>query len=201
MSHRNEIYVNAANIIQYCLLIDGDDEGMSEVHPDDGRVLRECWECSRIGNLLLQAWADVTGEDPTPAQVMKMLRVPGFLTKRETDVANLFSGKRIQAYRGCTPDGVKGMSWTLDMEVAEFFAQRYREPGVEPVIATAAIKSPIWLNTAESEIIGLEVDAADILSVEPLDASKPEVYMEWETRRPIVPGVRRIYTAPVWPFF
>lgn len=160
------------------------------VTPEHGAALRQCWECSKRGNLLIDALREVEGFAPSEYIEMLILS-PGFLSKREAWHKARLAKKQIIAWRGCPkketqPDKFDlGYSWTLNRRVAEFFAGRFQDGG-ECAIVQAKISQGIWLDTQESEVVGLDVGPGDILAIQPA-GSGPGIDDGWKSVRTISP--------------
>ena len=131
------------------------------VTPEHGAVLRHAWECSKRGNVLLDALLEVEGF-ASSEYVEMLISTPGFLSKREAWHKARLAKKQIVAWRGCPKTEIQpdkfdpGYSWTLNRRVAEFFAGRFQDGG-ERVIVQAKISQGLWLDTQESEVVGLDV--------------------------------------------
>ncbi|MDA8377237.1 MAG: hypothetical protein M0Z50_09295 [Planctomycetia bacterium] len=95
---------------------------------------------------------------------------------------------QITAYRGCSiceiENGEFGHSWTLDKEVAHFFADAHNGK-VVTVNLCGLSNFAVWLDTSESEIIATGVMNADIVQIE--DAAHNSIDMEWSKRKHITP--------------
>jgi hypothetical protein len=88
----------------------------------------------------------------------------------------------VTIYRG-QPAGMQtGLSWTLSIEVANWFATRFDDEG--SVIMTAKIPKSyvlaVKLERREMEVVTYDVD---IVKTEPANASRAEVYFELCQRR------------------
>ena len=160
---------------------------------EEGRTLRQAWECAKVGNVLIDAIHEVWAF-PAPEEIQSVIHAPGFLTTREKWHTSRLRRRAVVAYRGCEVsetiadkfgDVNLGLSWTLDRRVAEFFAGRLRSDGSGRVV-TAKIRNGVWLDTKESEVIGLWIDTDDIINIEPA-GSGPSVAGPWESVRTIAP--------------
>jgi len=78
--------------------------------------------------------------------------------------------ERVQVYRGCSRERIKGVSWTTERHIAEQFARGHRMIRVpDPVIASAVIaKSDIFItnNDRDEHEVLLDPDHLQELSVE-----------------------------------
>lgn len=184
LGFRERLQILSRPILEKCLLYG---EKLSE---KEGKILRDFWECSKRGNLLLDELCDM---DPIPRMewISTILDSPGFLSSREKWYANRLKKKDVIVYRGCSEkeheSGFYGVSWTLDPEVAEFFARCQIK---NCVILTAKITGAIWLETVESEIIALEVCSDDIVAVDSAD-KKLDKKMDWDLMVPVRPDLRK----------
>ena len=158
---------------------------LGRVTPEEAAILRECWTCSKQGNLLSRIVENVswnTGNDQETI-LEQIIDLPGFLTKRELWYSRRVRRKTLTVYRGCGGVEDLGFSWTLAHDVAEFFAGCV--PGGGKVI-TARARPYAWLDTAEHEIIALFVDKEDVVSVEnPTQARGGQGF--WDNRPTILP--------------
>ncbi|OIR02784.1 hypothetical protein GALL_152380 [mine drainage metagenome] len=154
---------------------------------EEGRLLRQAWECSKFGNVLLDAVEDVTG---TLAReyVEPVLFAKGFLTRREEWHAARLRRREIIGYGGCSLREVEaddlGASWTLDRRVAEFFARR--AIGGDGRVVTARIRGGVWLGNSESEVVCLHVDKSDLIATETA-GSGSAIDLPWELVKPMAP--------------
>ena len=154
---------------------------------EEGRLLRQAWECSKFGNVLLDAVQDVTG---TRAReyVEPVLFAEGFLTRREEWHAARLRRREITGYRGCSLREVEaddlGSSWTLDRRVAEFFARR--AIGGDGRVLTARIRGGVWLETQESELVCLHADKSDLMATEKAGIGSA-IDLPWELVKPMAP--------------
>lgn len=155
---------------------------------EDGAILRECWQYSRSGNLLLEA---MFKEEVSEEHLPWIVTLDGFLTKRETWYTNRARTKPILAYRGCHKVEAAGKefgySWTLDKEVAEFFA-RFAPDGNGVVITGRLTRIDAWLDTPESEIICYGGQPDDFTVSAPILDEQPQ--MQWESRIHMRPPTR-----------
>ncbi|MHB8254460.1 MAG: hypothetical protein ACYDEV_12355 [Acidiferrobacter sp.] len=185
MGFREKIYAQSEGIMPKFMKAWYENDLRSISHADGG-VLRECWTCSKTGNLLSRIVENVgwnTGNDPETI-FEQIVNLPGFLTKRERWYTQRIRRKTLVAYRGCEGADDLGFSWTLSRDVAEFFSGRMTGGKV----VTARIQRPCaWLDTAEHEVIALYVDRRDILSIED---PRERGWMDrefWENRPVILP--------------
>lgn len=161
--------------------------GERAVSFEEGRLLRQAWECSKFGNVLLDAVEDVTG---TRAReyLEPVLSTKGFLTRREEWHAARLRRREIIGYRGCSLREVEGddlgASWTLDRRVAEFFARR--AIGGDGRVVTARIRAAVWLETPESELVCLHVDKSDLIAAEKAGIGSA-IDLPWERVKPMAP--------------
>lgn len=141
-SFREQLYIEAEEILLN-----------QKSDPKSGKVLRELWQCSKHGNLLVDLVDDLLLDGRH--EIERIIHMPGFLNKHEQWHSSRASKKQITVYRGCDRtelDGDElGISWSLSKEIANFFASR-RSCG-DPVIVTAHACIDAWLDTEEHECI------------------------------------------------
>ncbi|MHB1621583.1 MAG: hypothetical protein ACYCTY_16800 [Sulfuricella sp.] len=168
------------------------------IKPEQGRILRDAWECAKFGNVLIDAIYSVCGSAPAEyiewEYIECVIHATGFLTRREAWHAARLRRHVVVAHRGCSAAEATadkfgeislGYSWTLNRGVAEFFANRGSEAGV---VVTAKIRRGVWLDTPESEIIGLDVSQADLLEVAPA-GNGPSITLPWENVETVFPRI------------
>lgn len=159
----------------------------------EGQTLRELWECSHVGNLLIQALDEVAPWAFDNGDIARLVRnAPGFLTGREVWYAKRLSHRTITAYRGANreefePGNEIGISWTTDFRVAQFFAERAQDG----VVLQAQVRAAMWLETAESELIVPEIGGAEIEIVPTPSGFEPIRSADWDSVKPIPPKVTR----------
>ena len=153
--------------------------------------MRWAWECSRTGhqNVACAALADAFGyQYPYFEHINAMLNMDGFLTKKEKWHTARMRKNQITAYRGCSINEIEsgefGHSWTLDKEVAHFFADAHHGKVVAVTLRRSS-HCACWLDTSESEIIATGVTKADIVQIE--DAAHSQINMEWSKRKHVTP--------------
>lgn len=145
------------------------------------QTLRDAWEVSKRGNLLLNALAEVdlyyAEEIPT------IINLPGFLTTRER--WHTQRAREVTVYRGCSVDELNnkayGLSWTTDKEVAVWFASRCKNP----IVVTAKSRIDAWLDTSESECIVVWMNHDNLIEIEV--ASSETQKINWNKRKSITP--------------
>lgn len=158
---------------------------------DDAHKLRDLWECSKKGNLLTMLLEDMCFNPDETIQALVYL--PGFLSQHELWHTRRASGfwngnyktpRRVQSYRGCDIEEVQkvqsgdsfGLSWTLSLDVANFFA--HRSGRKTPVVVKANLSLLCWLDTAEHEVIAVYADKEDIVDVSPAEI----ITIDWDNR-------------------
>jgi hypothetical protein len=137
----------------------------------DHQIFRECWVCSKSGNLLRRVIDDVKAEIAaqgrrsrridTSRLIESIVRGRGFTTPKEAREMSKIQGKTIVAYRGCKGPQDFGYCWTLAKDIAEFFACRQNGQ-----VVTAHVQAASWLNTAEHEVIVTTPDNVTVVKVE-----------------------------------
>ena len=106
-------------------------------------VRRRRFPPSELSYLLWFAWTKVNQApraDPRNRGLGRAFNAAGFITDTE-GVAR--PSKPLTLYRGCTPDGVLGMAWTSDPDVARWFTERWatsKDTGHFAQMVTAQIK-------------------------------------------------------------
>ena len=183
--HRQQLYAAAFDIAQYIV------NGREVSNPRDGMIMRRAWECSRAGqsNFACSALGDALGgfDRAYWEHVAYMLTIPGFLTKKERWHSARRSG--VTVYRGCSESEIQaqelGYSWTLDREVAAWFAQVHHGK-ILTVTFSPSLSDGAWLDTAESEIIW-PVGWDDVQDMLVEDAPEHTTAMQWDKRRHITP--------------
>ncbi|MDA8379107.1 MAG: hypothetical protein M0Z50_19120 [Planctomycetia bacterium] len=186
--HRQQLYAAAYDIAQ--LIVNFHDV----TDPRDGMIMRRAWECSRAGqsNFACSALGDALGgfDRAYWEHVGHMISLPGFLTRKEKWHSARLKGKGVTVYRGCSDAEIDaqelGYSWTLDKEVAGFFASIH---GGKILTATfgARMGDGAWLDTAESEIIWTaQWDDDVVTAIE--DAPAQAVGMNWDKRKHLTPS-------------
>lgn len=182
--HRQQLYAAALDIAQKIV-------NYGEMTKLDGLIMRDAWECSRTGhqNTMCAALADAIGfEYPYFEHVELIINSDGFLNKREQWHTKRMRKKEIIVFRGCSikeiESGEFGYSWTLDKEVAHFFADAHDG---KVVTAKMSVLShfAVWMDTAESELIITGVNESDIISIE--SANHQITNMEWTKRKHLTP--------------
>ncbi len=160
----------------------------------DHQIFRECWVCSKRGNLLRRVIDDVRAEIAvlgirsrqieTNTLIESIVCGRGFLTPREERETRKIQGKTIVAYRGCKGPEDFGYCWTLAKDVAEFFAGRQ-----DGQVVTAHVQAVAWLNTAEHEVIVLSPDSVTVVAVEaPDEGWRGPGPGFWDNRPTILPA-------------
>jgi len=184
--HRQQLYAAAYDIS--CNMIDFN--GVTTKR--DAMIMRMAWECSRAGqpNIASSALGDALGgyDRAYWENVADLIRLPGFLTDREKWHSARLGG--VTVYRGCSDieidapqeDQGLGYSWTLDRDVAEWFAHVHLG---KVITARLDRKDAVWLDTAESEVIWPMACVDVILAIEPPAGEQKR--MDWDTRRHITP--------------
>jgi hypothetical protein len=157
----------------------------------ESQTLRELWECSKIGNLLVQAIDEVAPWTFDNGGIAYMLcNAPGFLSKREVWYSHRLRHRVITAYRGANREeidpqkGIVGMSWTTNLRVADFFARRAQDG----VVLRAQVCAAAWLETVESELL-----VPDLRGAEPEIVALPNDFVrltDWNEVKPIPPALR-----------
>lgn len=182
--HRQQLYAAALDIAQKVISY----EKLTRL---DALIMRDAWECSRTGhqNVMCAALADGFGfEYPYFEHVELIINSDGFLNKKELWHTKRMRKKEIKVFRGCSikeiESGEFGYSWTLDKEVARFFADAHSGK-VVTVTISASSHFAVWLDTSESEIIITGIDESDILSVE--NANHQINNMNWTERKHLTP--------------
>ena len=156
--HRQQLYQAAFDLADQ--IVHGEGEALAHERRD-ARILRLAWEASKTGNLLCEAFADVLGNSRrVDRHIAKVIRLPYFLSPDEKEQSAKLKGARV--YRGCTKSeaalsvkakaGTCGLSWTLDPEVAGWFAGRIGQNGAV-ISGIVGSRGGAWLDTAESEVI------------------------------------------------
>ena len=183
MGYRLDVYEQAIKIIRNL------DTEPDSVTRDDAGVLRECWTCGRIRNLLLLAIEqEGCGTDDMVRQIVCL---PGFLSSKEEWHTRRVRRKNLRVYRGvdAKEDPLDGLSWTLDPDVARWFAQRRTAPGV---VITAEVAALAWLDTSEHEVISAYIDR--VIDVEPV--STGNIQIDWCNRPRLRPSQNIITAKP-----
>ena len=137
----------------------------------DHQIFRECWVCSKRGNLLRRVIDDVRAEIAAQGRRSRQIETNtliksivggrGFLTPKEARETSKVQGKTIVAYRGCRGPDDFGYCWTLAKDIAAFFASRQ-----DGQVVTAHVRAAAWINTAEHEVIVLSPDNVTVVEVE-----------------------------------
>ena len=182
--HRQQLYAAAFDIAQKVV-------NYGEITKLDTLIMRDTWECSRTGhqNVMCGALADAIGfEYPYFEHVELIINSDGFLNKKELWHTKRMRKKEINVFRGCSikeiESGEFGYSWTLDNEVAHFFADAHSGKVVTAKVSGLS-HFAVWLDTAESELIITGMDESDILSVE--NANHQIDNMNWTKRKHLTP--------------
>ena len=131
---------------------------------EEAGILREAWDGAKTGNNLLAALEDTIGYSGLD-EVDEIVFTPGFLTPRELWHTKRLKHTVVTIYRGCdedeaeTTDDSYGYSWTLNREVAEFFAWRRPKNGH---VLTAQVPGHLlaWLDSPESEVVAIGVESS-----------------------------------------
>ena len=140
--------------------------GVGAFTPDELSDLRELWECGKHNNLLMVAITDLMVDDHTALDIVS---TPGFLNTHELWHTRRVRGRKVIAHRGCQRgefDEVTcrnecfGPSWSLSRDIAAWFADRGRDPGV---VVTAAVEVDAWLDTVENEVVAFFCDLSAII--------------------------------------
>ncbi|MBE7566815.1 hypothetical protein [Acidithiobacillus sp. HP-11] len=182
--HRQQLYAAAFDIAQKMI-------NYEKLTRLDGLIMRDAWECSRTGhqNVMCGALADaIEFEYPYFEHVQSIINSDGFLTKKELWHTARMRKKEIMVFRGCSTKELEndefGYSWTLDKEVAHFFADAH-----DGKVVTAKVSGlshfAVWMDTAESEMIITGIDESDILSIE--NTNYQITNMEWTKRKHLTP--------------
>jgi hypothetical protein len=163
------------------------------ITPPEGHTLRELWECSRVGNLLVQAVEEVAPLAFDNGGIAYILcNAQGFFSKREIWYSQRLRHRVITAWRGADCEeidpqkGSVGMSWTTDFRVAEFFARRARSG----VVLQAQVRAAAWLETAESELLVPEIGTSAPEIVALPSGFVPIKSADWDSLKPIPPSLR-----------
>ena len=119
--------------------------------------------------------------------VANMTCIPGFLSSKEKWHSARLRG--VTVYRGCSDAEIAaqelGYSWTLDKEVAGFFASVHKGK-ILTATFLAGMAGGAWLDTAESEIIWTaQWDDDVVTAIE--DAPAQAVGMNWDKRKHLTP--------------
>lgn len=154
---------------------------------DECDTLRDCWECSKYGNLMMNV-IDNLGLDGDFARTI--VESPHFLTTHELWHTRRVRNRNVIMYRGCSReevDAVKfgeemhGLSWTLSKDIAEFFALRQSRTG--NVVLTAHAPIYAWLDTGEHEVISPYVTVNNIIKIEEVVAGADDIVrIDWNSR-------------------
>ncbi|OCX68709.1 hypothetical protein A6M27_10775 [Acidithiobacillus thiooxidans] len=182
--HRQQLYAAASDIAQKVV-------NYGVITKLDALIMRDAWECSRTGhqNIMCAALSDAIGfEYPYFEHVESIINSDGFLTKKELWHTARMRKKEINVFRGCSTKELEndelGYSWTLDREVAHFFADAHCGKVITAKVSGLS-HFAVWLDTAESELIITEIDKSDILSVE--NANHKINNMKWFERKHLTP--------------
>ena len=155
----------------------------AHITAEQGQTLRQAWACAKTGNILLEAVAEVVGYED-PGMIWYLLRAQGFLSTRERWYAQRLGGKTLHAWRGASKREVErdelGFSWTTDRRVAEFFARRNQDG----VLIRATLSDPVWLDTAESELVTCNAWCPKIMP------DSGSTLPAWDEVKPIPPNLR-----------
>ena len=165
----------------------------------DGMIMREAWECAKggQGNIATGALAAaIFCETASLEHIEIMCAMPGFLTPRERWHTARLDGATL--YRGCSEAEIDspelGLSWTLDREVADFFARIHHGKVISTTFDKRAMGGA-WLDTAESEVILTIWKDPDDLTRLIEDAQGAKKDMTWDTRLHLTPAIARRIAA------
>jgi hypothetical protein len=116
------------------------------------RVFNECWNICDDTWLIRTWWSDVLRYHSRVAPARR------FMVRSEDKALFDCLPARIEIFRGCNVNRVRGLSWTTKRKIAEGFAHGHRGIRVEePVVATAIIpREAVFTaidNREESELV------------------------------------------------
>ncbi|OFC40740.1 hypothetical protein BAE30_16380 [Acidithiobacillus caldus] len=165
----------------------------------EGKIMREAWECSRTGqqNVACIAIADalrIKNRRTLNQKIASLISAPGFLSEDEKQqTSQLRAGTTL--YRGCSAaeiiaaraGGCLGYSWTLDREVADFFADAHSGGAVLTAHYDDSIAAGVWLDTKESEVVWPGAKWKHVVSESQPSKSWMERGMCWDKRQVIKP--------------